>query len=194
MLLENVQEAMLIESAEQVESIDNMSDDDLATLESLMIEEGLIQETLESLQQECANTPHVTYVEEASIVKLDKQAKRNRDYKFAILKCARNGKDSRVKQLMTLWKMEAFLMRKLEDKWGTKAKGMMRKTAAESKKNKIPGLGALVQKRSESHSAGGGIKPSLHKGATKPNNYKKNPAALKKETNIVAKKLANKIK
>lgn len=193
MLLENVQEAMLIESAEDAAIADNMSDDDISTLEALMIEEGLIEEACSELQMECSKTPKVSYVEEASIVKLDKQAKRNRDYKFAILKCARNGKDSRVKQLMTLWKMEAFLMRKLEEKWGTKAKGMMRKTAAESKKNKVPGLSALVQKRSDHHSSGGGVKPSLRKGATKPNNYKP-PAILKRETNTIAKKLANKVK
>ncbi len=196
MLLSNVNEAYVLENQEAEDAAANMSDDDLATLEALMLEGCLLEDGINRIITESAETVGLTPVEEASIVKLDRQAKKNRDYKFAILKCARIKGDKKVKQLMTLWKMEAFLMRDLEKRYGNKAKAMMKKTASEAKKHtKTATSKGLLAGHDPLKKLGEGIKPGLKKGATRKSGYAgKPPAKLKQEVNMIGKKLQSKIK
>ena len=187
MLLTDVNEAYVLENQEIEDAAKNMSDDDMATLEALMLEERILSTGIDQILVESAETLGLTPVEEASIVKLDKQAKKNRDYKFAILKCAREKGDKKIKQLMTLWKMEAFLMRDLEKHYGNKAKSMMKKTASEAKKH--------IKTADPLKKLGEGIKPGLKKGATRKSGYAgKPPARLKQEVNMIGKRLQSKIK
>lgn len=195
-LLNDITEAYVIENQEVAAAADNMSDDDLATLESLMLEQLLLESAVDNLITESMETEGLTPVEEASIVKLDKQAKKNRDYKFAILRCAREKGDKKVKQLMTLWKMEAFLMRGLEKTYGNRAKSMMKKTASEAKKHtKTETSKGLLAGHDPLKTLSKGIKPGLKKGATQKSRYAaKPPTGLKREVNMVSKSLQSKIK
>ncbi len=196
MLLTDVNEAYVLENQEIEDAAKNMSDDDMATLEALMLEERILSTGIDQILAESAETLGLTPVEEASIVKLDKQAKKNRDYKFAILKCAREKGDKKIKQLMTLWKMEAFLMRDLEKRYGNKAKSMMKKTASEAKKHiKTATSKGLLAGHDPLKKLGEGIKPGLKKGATRKSGYAgKPPAKLKQEVNMIGKRLQSKIK
>ena len=58
---------------------------------------------------------------ERSIVKLDKKAKLNRATMTSVYTIARKHKDPDFKKLVTLWRMEAKLEKKLKQKYGNEA-------------------------------------------------------------------------
>lgn len=61
-----------------------------------------------------------------TIWKMSKQDKMNQLEKVAILQCAAEDKAQEYKKLRTLWKLEAKLFKKLEKKYGNKAKARAR--------------------------------------------------------------------
>ena len=140
MILDSLIGSPIIESAEDTSILEARSDEDLSALLAVTLEDTLSVDELDQFvaeMTECANTD---YVEERTIVNLDKQAKKTRNYKLAILQSAKEGNDPNYKKICTLWKMERFLMRAMEKKWGTKAKARMRtmgNKAKESKANPI---------------------------------------------------------
>lgn len=79
-------------------------------------------------------------VQERTIVRLDKKAKKSKAEKMAIFTIAREKKDPDFKKLLTVWKLERFLEAKLEKKYQSKAKMRakeMLKNAAKSKSKMV---------------------------------------------------------
>ena len=93
MLLDSLIGSPIIESADDTSVLETMSDDDLSCLLAITLEDTLSPEELDQFVAEMANCPDTTYVEERTIVKLDKAAKKTRNYKMAILQCAKDGDD-----------------------------------------------------------------------------------------------------
>lgn len=107
-------------------------------LESVCTEEEL-EELEESYQQggisavtESANFEAVL---ERSIVKLDEKAKKQQQYKMAILHVAKDMGMKEYKQWCTLKKMDIILMRIMEKRCAMKAKAYMKQAAKEAKKS-----------------------------------------------------------
>lgn len=183
MLSDLVNGAVIIESAGDMALLETMSDEDLSQLLAITLEDTFGPEELERFVAEMAVADNVNYVEERTIVKLDRKAKKHRNYKVAILQCAKDGNDPNYKKLCTLWKMERFLMRKLEKKWGTKAKGRMRTMEEKAKESKAEPMKKVAH-----------IMTRFERDSHKAKTIGAVPGALKAETNTVMKKLENKIK
>lgn len=109
---------------------------DDATMESLCA--AILTEQLSSdeLGQFVVTNEAFDVVTEKTIVKLDKKAKLSRAYKVAILKCAAQKNDRDYKKLRKLWILEAKLFKKLEAKYGNKAKAMSRQAVAKLGRSK----------------------------------------------------------
>lgn len=103
------------------------SDDELDELEESYITSGAVTEGVE-----------VTPVLERSIVKLDKNAKKQQAYKMAILHVAKDMGLKEYKQWCTLKKMDIILMRIMEKRCAMKAKAYMREAAKKADKSKKP--------------------------------------------------------
>ena len=69
-------------------------------------------------------------------MKLDKSAKKQRDYKLAVLHVAKEMGLKEYKQWCTIRKMDILLMRKMEKRCATKAKAYMREAAKKAKESK----------------------------------------------------------
>ena len=95
-----------------------------------LIMEAAIMDTLnnEEIEMALENTMDVDMavnqeiVQERTIVRLDKKAKKTKAEKMAIFTIAREKKDPDFKKLLTVWKLERFLEAKLERKYASKAK------------------------------------------------------------------------
>lgn len=73
---------------------------------------------------------------ERSIVRLDKEAKKNRAYKMAIFQVAKEAGDRDFKKLLTLWKLERFIEKKLEKRYFAKAKQLAKEAMKKAKMTK----------------------------------------------------------
>ena len=83
---------------------------------------------------------------ERSIVRLDKEAKRNKAYKMAIFQIAKEKKDRDFKKLLTIWKLERFIEDKLEKRYGAQAKQLAKQAMKKSKNTKSKAVGKAVSK------------------------------------------------
>ena len=126
-----------------------ISEHDMSALLSIALEDALHEESLESLMNTDSNAvlegvlPDDMAVIEASIVRLDKKAKKQRAYKLAILQCAKEDNNKKYRQLETLWKMEKFIFRDLEKHYAQRARSRMAQT---SKKAPSTGVVSKVKK------------------------------------------------
>ena len=73
---------------------------------------------------------------ERSIVRLDKEAKKNRAYKMAIFQVAKEKGDRDFKKLLTLWKLERFIEQKLEKRYFAQAKQKAKEAIKKAKMTK----------------------------------------------------------
>ena len=83
---------------------------------------------------------------ERSIVRLDKEAKKNKAYKMAIFQIAKEKGDRDFKKLLTLWKLERFLEAKLEKRYSAQAKQLAKQAMKKSKNTKSKAVGKAVNK------------------------------------------------
>ena len=83
---------------------------------------------------------------ERSIVRLDKEAKKNRAFKMAIFQTAKEKGDRDFKKLMTLWKLERFIEAKLEKRYSAQAKQLAKQAMKKSKNTKSKAVGKAVNK------------------------------------------------
>ena len=83
---------------------------------------------------------------ERSIVRLDKEAKKNKAYKMAIFQIAKEKGDRDFKKLLTLWKLERFLDAKLEKRYSAQAKQLAKQAMKKSKNTKSKAVGKAVNK------------------------------------------------
>lgn len=107
-------------------------DMEAAILESFSADEiiaGLEDGTFRTLVAEGALT-------EASIVRLDKHAKRNRMFMQSVFVIARDANDKDYKKLITILKMRNVLEKKLVKKYGMKAEKRVKELIREKSKLK----------------------------------------------------------
>lgn len=116
-------------------------EDEVALMEAVLMD-GLSQDELEAFLEsadEINDSIEGEVLLERSIVKLDKFAKLSRAKRVAIYNIARRKKDPDMKKLVTLWKMEARLQKRLIKKYGNEAgreaKQMVNKKAASNSKS-----------------------------------------------------------
>ena len=83
---------------------------------------------------------------ERSIVRLDKEAKKNKAYKMAIFQIAKEKNDRDFKKLLTLWKLERFIEAKLEKRYSAQAKQLAKQAMKKSKNTKSKAVGKAVDK------------------------------------------------
>jgi hypothetical protein len=83
---------------------------------------------------------------ERSIVRLDKEAKKNKAYKMAIFQVAKEKNDRDFRKLLTLWKLERFIEAKLEKRYGAQAKQLAKQAMKKSKNTKSKAVGKAVAK------------------------------------------------
>jgi len=83
---------------------------------------------------------------ERSIVRLDKEAKKNKAYKMAIFQIAKEKGDRDFKKLLTLWKLERFIEAKLEKRYSAQAKQLAKQAMKKSKNTKSKAVGKAVEK------------------------------------------------
>lgn len=83
---------------------------------------------------------------ERSIVRLDKEARKNRAYKMAIFQTAKEKGDRDFKKLLTLWKLERFLEGKLEKRYAAQAKQLAKNALKKAKATKSKVVGKAVNK------------------------------------------------
>ena len=83
---------------------------------------------------------------ERSIVRLDKQAKKNKAFKMAIFQVAKQKGDRDFKKLMTLWKLERFLENKLTKRYFAPATQLAKETMKKAKQTKSKVVGKAVKK------------------------------------------------
>lgn len=182
-MLEKFVGGSVLESAEDNAILEAVSDEAMAQLQAVLLEDTLSETEMSALLEECEKTTGMEPVEERTIVKLDRRAKRNRDYKLSILQVAKEMGLPSYKKIITLWEMERYLMDDMEKKCATKAKARMKTMGKKSEKGDSPIKKAISNAltRSERHT----------KEAMKG---KKAPATLKTQTNTVMKSIASKVK
>ena len=83
---------------------------------------------------------------ERSIVRLDKEAKKNKAYKMAIFQVAKEKNDRDFRKLLTLWKLERFIEAKLEKRYSAQAKQLAKQAMKNSKNTKSKAVGKAVNK------------------------------------------------
>ena len=83
---------------------------------------------------------------ERSIVRLDKEAKKNKAYKMAIFQIAKEKGDRDFKKLLTLWKLERFIEKKLEKRYAAQANQLAKQAMKKSKNTKSKAVGKAVAK------------------------------------------------
>ena len=83
---------------------------------------------------------------ERSIVRLDKVAKMNKAYKMAIFQIAKEKGDRDFKKLLTLWKLERFIEKKLEKRYAAQANQLAKQAMKKSKNTKSKAVGKAVAK------------------------------------------------
>lgn len=155
MFLKDLASGSVLESADQISSTVSlsMSDEDYAQLMAVGMESVMTDEEIDNFI-EVSESMLLEPVEERTIVKLDKRAKKNKLYKAALYQEAKEKNDPDYKKLVTLWKMTNYLTKKLEKKHGTKAKSRMKEMEKKAKTSKANPIKAMADKltRSEKQS------------------------------------------
>ena len=114
-----------------------VSESDMASLLAIALEDTCTDEELEELSEAVrVGKIELTPVEERSIVKLDKKAKKERAYRLALYQVAKEANDQNYAKLKTLWKAEKVLIAKLEKKYHSKAVSRMKQMAKETQNSK----------------------------------------------------------
>lgn len=165
-----------------------VSENDAAALLTIALQDAAIESTSDGIMSEAVSVlfegvlPDETPILEKSIIKLDRQAQKQRAYKLAILQCAREDDNKDLKKLETLWQMEKYLFRKLEKRYATQARARMKQAAKKSKaKSSTFKRAANILTRSQKETQ------AAMKGKTKV------PKGLKTEYNTISKKLQSKM-
>lgn len=83
---------------------------------------------------------------ERSIVRLDKQAKKNKAFKMAVFQIAKEKNDRDFKKLMTIWKLERFLEGKLVKRYSAQAEQLAKKTLKKAKNTKSKAVQKATKK------------------------------------------------
>lgn len=132
-------------------AFESMTDLEMAQLMVIALEDAAVDEMTDEMTSEEVDEsllegvlPEDAVVMERSIVIMDKKAKKQRAYKLAILQCAKEDNNKEYKQLETLWKMEKYLMRRLEKKYAQRARTRMKQTA--KKAGEVTGNKSIVKK------------------------------------------------
>lgn len=123
-------------------------------IDDSLIMEGAILDTFstDEIEQIVENHYDITvgvneeYLEEATIVRLDKKAKRSRAKAVAVFTIAREKKDKDMKKLMTLWKLERFIEDKLFKRYGAQADSRVKKMAHNATKSKSKTVSTAAKK------------------------------------------------
>ena len=110
----------MVGGAQPIEDVDPgyISESAMESLCVAVLTENLTPDEMEEFVSESLSYDIVT---EKNIVKLDKNAKKQRAYKVAILQCAAEDNRKEYKKLRKLWQMEAILFKKLEKIYKNKA-------------------------------------------------------------------------
>ena len=95
-----------------------ISESAMEALNVAVLTENLTPDEMEEFVSESSAYDIVT---EKNIVKLDKNAKKQRAYKVAILQCAAEDNRKEYKKLRKLWQLEAINFKKLEKIYKNKA-------------------------------------------------------------------------
>lgn len=172
-----MEDGTVLESA----SLEALSQIITVALESTCTEEEL-EELEESYQQEgisvITESTEYAAVLEKSIVKLDKKAKKQQQYKMAILHVAKDMGMKEYKQWCTLKKMDIILMRIMEKRCAMKAKAYMKQAAKEAKKSA----------KKQFKKAGDSLTKSERNTQKAMNGNHVIPSALKNRANAIASK------
>ena len=83
---------------------------------------------------------------ERSIVRLDKEAKKNKAFKVAVFQVAKEKGDRDFKKLLTIWKLERFLEGKLVKRYSAQAKQLAKETMKKAKNTKSKVVGKAAGK------------------------------------------------
>lgn len=115
-----------------------VSESDMATLLTAALEDACSDEELDELSEgvHAGTIGGLTPVEERSIVKLDKKAKKQKLYRMAIYQVARDANDPFYQKLVTCWQAERMLDAKLEKKYRMKAQARVKEMMKASKNSK----------------------------------------------------------
>jgi hypothetical protein len=192
--LSSLMQSGSVDVAEAME-YESMTESDMSQIMQVAIEDIAIESVIEELSENQSASllegvlPEDLVVMEKTIVRMDKNAKRQRAYKLAILQCAKEDDNKDYKKLETIWKMEKYLMRRLERKYAARARSRMHQTSKKASKKTT--LGSKLKK----HLSNG---PKLTRsqketkkalaGDTKP------PSQVKSQFNSISSKLSGKIK
>lgn len=147
MLLDTLLEGTIIDDPSDV--VEPMTESDMSDIIRMAIQDAVFEQLSEGVDNPDAivsimetmgvDPSELTSVQEVSIVRLDKQAKKQKAYKLAILQCAKEDENKDYAKLVTLWKMEKWLMRRLEKRYSQRAKARMKQSAKQVKTSK-PGI------------------------------------------------------
>lgn len=140
-LYKDLSNAQLLDTMESTAQYAALSPDDCSTMFAVFVAESagedgvddILEEMADMTTLESASIGGYDEVMERTIVKLDKRAKKNQLYKTALYTVARNENDPDYKKLVTLWQMEKYINRKLEKRYGTKAKAYMKEMQRQAK-------------------------------------------------------------
>lgn len=189
--LSNLMQNGSVQPAEP-EVFESMTEDQMSQIMMIAMEDAAIEGMQESVSNDGGQSilegaiPEDLVVMEKTIVRMDKQAKKQRAYKLAILQCAKDDDNKDYKKLETIWKMEKYLMRRLEKRYAQKARSRMKQTA---KKANGPGL---VEKVKHALS-----KPTLTRSQRETqkalSGQTKIPSQVKSQFTSISAKIGNKI-
>lgn len=115
-----------------------VSESDMAALLTAALEDTCSDDELEELKESVAagQVKDLTPVEERSIVKLDKKARKQQAYRLAIYQVAKEANDPFYEKLLTCWEAERMLDDKLEKKYRMKAIARMKEMLKKTKGSK----------------------------------------------------------
>lgn len=169
--------------------LEAVSEDAIAAIITIALENTCSEDELDGLEEECSTsdepvTENLAFapVLERSIVKLDKNAKKQQAYKMAVLQVAKEMDLKEYKQWCTVKKMERVLMNRMEKRCHTKAKAYMREAAKRSKestKNPIKKVSNALSRSMQ----------RTQKALKGDNNV---PSDLRSKTSAIVNKLGNK--
>lgn len=123
---------------------DNYGDENISLESAQMINEALITSFLTEDEQiqlleshnEITDLINSDVVTEKTIVRLDKKARVNQIQKVAVFTIAKEKNDPIFRKLMTVWRIESNLEKKLLDKYGNEGLRRARKTVQNNYRQK----------------------------------------------------------
>lgn len=131
-----------IEPVNENDEFEVVSEADLADIVAVAIMESCSPEQISALLEspELSSDIKAGIVTERTIVKLDKQAKKNKYKALAIFQVAKEKGDKDYKKLVKLWKLENILEKKLIKKYTSQGEKRAReamKTAGKAKSKQV---------------------------------------------------------